>query len=70
MKANGTESEPSESAEKRPTILELFMDGREIDLALERAVREALLRHKKLGQAIVVWRDGKVVEIPPEEIPA
>ena len=32
-------------------------------------VREALLQHKKLGNPIVVWKDGKVVWIPPEEIP-
>ena len=32
------------------------------------AGREAIARHKALGQSIVVWRDGKVVEIPPEEI--
>ena len=44
-------------------------DGKEVDEALKRGVREALLRHKKLGQSIVVWQDGKVVEIPPDQIP-
>jgi hypothetical protein len=39
-----------------------------IERAARRAVREALLRHKLLGQAIVVWRDGRVVEIPAEQI--
>ena len=33
-----------------------------------RAGREALARHKALGQSVAVWRDGKVVVIPPEEI--
>jgi hypothetical protein len=46
------------------------VDAAEIDEALRRAVREALLRHKKLGNSIAVWRDGKVVIVPPEEIPA
>jgi predicted ABC-type ATPase len=32
------------------------------------AGREALARHKALGVPAVIWRDGKVVEIPPEEI--
>jgi predicted ABC-type ATPase len=32
------------------------------------AGREALARHKALGLPAVIWRDGKVVEIPPEEI--
>jgi predicted ABC-type ATPase len=32
------------------------------------AGREAMARHKALGLPVVVWRDGKVVEIPPEDI--
>jgi len=39
-----------------------------IDRAAREGVRQALLRHKRLGESIVVWRDGKVVEIPAEEI--
>lgn len=34
----------------------------------DRAGREALARHKALGIPVVIWRDGKVVEVPPEEI--
>lgn len=49
-------------------IDKLFDDGQLIDEALARAGREARLRHKQLGVPLVVWRDGKVVEIPPEEI--
>jgi hypothetical protein len=49
-------------------IDELFADGREIDAAMKEATREAVLMHKKLGYPIVVWRDGKVVWVPPEEI--
>lgn len=40
----------------------------EIDKALDRAGRNARLRHKQLGVPLVVWQDGKIVEIPPEEI--
>jgi hypothetical protein len=36
---------------------------------MKRAVREALIEHKKLGFSIVVWQDGRVVEIPPDQIP-
>ena len=36
--------------------------------ALGRATREAILRHKKMGCPICVWRNGKVVWIPPEKI--
>lgn len=40
----------------------------EVIEAMNLAVREAVARHKALGQSIVVWRDGKVVVVPPEEI--
>jgi hypothetical protein len=36
--------------------------------ALREAGREARRRHKALGHPIVIWRDGRVVEVPPEEI--
>ena len=38
--------------------------------ALVEAGREARRRHKALGHPIVIWRDGKVVEVPPEDIEA
>ena len=34
----------------------------------DRAGREALARRKVLGIPVVIWRDGKVIEVPPEEI--
>lgn len=40
----------------------------EVIEAMNLAVREAIARHKALGQSIVIWRDGKVVVVPPEEI--
>ena len=52
----------------RKTIEELFRERTPITEALRKGVREALLRHKKLGESIVIWRDGKVVVVPPEEI--
>lgn len=51
------------------SITELFQERTEIDRALALAVRDAMWRHKQLGHPIVVWREGKVVRIPPEEIP-
>ena len=49
-------------------IDEILARGAVIDRAAREGVRQALLRHKRLGESIVVWRDGKVVEIPAEEI--
>ena len=39
-----------------------------IERILQGAVREALYMHKRLGNSIAVWKDGKVVIVPPEEI--
>lgn len=36
--------------------------------AVNRAVAEALRRHKARGESVVIWRDGKIVELKPEEI--
>jgi hypothetical protein len=47
----------------------LMEDGRAVDAALRKAVREALWRHKRLGVPIVIWKDGKVVRVPPSRIP-
>ena len=47
----------------------LFEEGTEIDKAIEEAVRQAILRHKKLGESIVICRDGKILELGPDEIP-
>ena len=40
----------------------------EILPAMRRAVHDALLRHKKLGNSIAIGREGKVVILQPEEI--
>ena len=37
---------------------------------LREAVAEALDRKRRLGQYAVIWRDGEVVRIGPEEIAA
>lgn len=47
----------------------LFIDhGKSIEKVLQRAVNHALLMHKRLGNPIATWKDGKVVIVPPEEI--
>jgi hypothetical protein len=44
-------------------------DLERIERALRAAVRNALLRHKRDGDPVVVWREGRVVSLPPEQIP-
>jgi predicted ABC-type ATPase len=41
---------------------------REQERAVQRAVRAALIDHKQAGNPIAVWRDDRVVIVPPEEI--
>ena len=36
--------------------------------ALRRAVRLALVQHKRAGNPVAEWRDGRVVWIPASEI--
>ena len=40
----------------------------EISAACQRAVREALLKHKLAGNPVAVSKGGKVVLLQPEEI--
>jgi hypothetical protein len=37
--------------------------------AFRRAVAEALRQHKLAGNPIAAWREGRVVLIPPDQIP-
>jgi hypothetical protein len=46
----------------------LLAYSEDIQAAVRRAVRHALRMHKRAGNPIAVWRDGRVVIIPPEEI--
>ncbi|MBI4709771.1 MAG: hypothetical protein HY806_00340 [Nitrospirae bacterium] len=50
------------------SINAIFKEGTPIDKALKKAVQEALMRHKQAGNPIVVWRNGKIVWLKPEEI--
>jgi hypothetical protein len=47
---------------------DLVQQADEIELILQQAVDYELSIHKRLGNPIAAWRDGKVVIIPPEEI--
>lgn len=38
--------------------------------ALDRATRDAIRRHKQAGVPMSIWRDGKVVLVPAEELEA
>jgi hypothetical protein len=48
-------------------IAAIFDEGTLIDRAMNLAVRDAIQLHKEKGVPMVVWRDGKIIEIAPEE---
>ena len=73
VSANGTNSSRSRARNGNGNgfskdIGQLMRDGKQIDRAGKRAVRAALHEHKLLGHRVVVWRNGKVVWLKPEEI--
>jgi hypothetical protein len=47
---------------------EVIAKGIRIQHAFRAGVRRALMRHKRLGESIAVWRDGQVVIVPPDQI--
>lgn len=57
---------PSRKSERAP--IDRVEDVPRILKAMRDAVREALLRHKRLGNPVAVWHEGRVVWLAPEEI--
>jgi hypothetical protein len=37
---------------------------------VKESVARALERHRKLGESVAVWKDGKVVMLKPSQIPS
>ena len=72
---NETKGQPSNGDGGAPPQVEssprihLVNQADEIERIFRKAVRHELSIHKRLGNPIATWKDGKVVIIPPEEIP-
>jgi len=47
----------------------LIVHGKTIEDVLQRAVRQALLAHKRTGNPVASWHDEQVVILPPAAIP-
>jgi hypothetical protein len=56
------------SEPKPKNIGRLFGEGTLIDKAISDAAREALRFHKRIGNPIAQWRNGKVVWVQPADI--
>ena len=55
---------------KSDRISRILNNNKEITEAIQTGINESLRKHKLLGYPVCVWRDGKVVWIPPNEIKA
>lgn len=53
---------------EKDKIKEILSDEKQITETLQRAVREAVLMHKRAGNPIAVWKNGKAVWIETKEI--
>lgn len=46
----------------------MVRDGAAIDRAIIAARRRVIRRHRQLGIPLVIWRDGRVIEVAPESV--
>ena len=53
---------------KMQVISSIIPTGIEADRRVQQAMHAALLDHKRTGDPIAVWQDGRVVWIPADEI--
>jgi hypothetical protein len=50
-------------------VLDLPLEER-ATMALKAAVEKMIAEHARQGLPIYIWRDGRVVEVPPDELRA
>jgi len=53
---------PSKDAER------ILRDDEAINRAMKAARRRAVLHHRRFGVPLVVWKDGEIVELPPDSV--
>ncbi len=51
------------------TLRQMLAETDAVLSAVRESVREALIRHKRLGLPVVTWQDGHVVWVPADQIP-
>lgn len=49
-------------------IKEILSDEKQITETLQRAVNEAVLAHKRAGNPIATWKNGKAVWVKSEKV--
>lgn len=48
-------------------VLELPLEER-AEMALKAAVEKVIVEHARRGLPLYIWHDGRVVEVPPDEL--
>ena len=48
------------------SLTELYQ---KIDAGVKLAIAEAIEKHRRLGQSISIWQDGKIITLTADQIP-
>ena len=54
---------------EKKDIDQIFREGTAIEETLERAYRKAVRRHKQNGVPMIFWENGKIKEVPADQLP-
>ncbi|MDQ1522392.1 MAG: hypothetical protein QOE47_316 [Pyrinomonadaceae bacterium] len=54
--------------DKHTSPAKMSDETKSIEHAMRRAVRQALLTHKRAGNTVAAWRDGRVVLVKSDNI--
>ncbi len=54
--------------DKHASPMKLSAETKAVEHAMRRAVQHALLTHKRAGNPVAAWKDGRVVLVAAEEI--
>ena len=54
---------------ERKNLDQVFRDGTAIEEAVERAYRRAVRQHRQNGVPMVFWENGKIIEVPADQLP-
>ena len=67
LRLNVSDDVPTKAEPKAASLADELLQGRILD-AIGDAVTEAIRDHRRAGNPIAEWRDGRVVLVPPEQI--
>ena len=52
----------------RKIKIEKLSLSQKAEMALKEAVRKVIIEHKRTGDPLLVWKNGKVAKIPPQKL--